>query len=170
MLKFNERAANTVQNPESIDKVLFLNPDGVLQLKDSAGTLTNLVAENATGQSTARPFKVYKALLTQTGILDPVATVLENTLGGTVVWSRAAIGEYIGTLVGAFPDNKTSLGNGIDNAGITILEDYANVQRTTITRVSANELKVLNLDSLTPGAAGVDGIYSPAFISIEVYP
>lgn len=104
MLKFNERPANQVQNPESPDKVLFLNPDGVLQLKDSAGTLTNLVAENATGQSTARPFKVYKALLTQSGTAAPVATVIENTLGGTVVWSRDSAGVYYGTLVGAFPD------------------------------------------------------------------
>ena len=33
------------------------------------------------------PYKVYTALLTQTGTNAPVATVLENTLGGTPVWS-----------------------------------------------------------------------------------
>jgi hypothetical protein len=54
--------------------------------------------------------KVYRALLTQTGTDAPVATVLENTLGGDVVWTRADIGVYVGTLAGAFPSaSKTAL-------------------------------------------------------------
>lgn len=165
MYNLKQKNAASINNPDEGEKTLFLDvADNKLKTKDEDGVIEEISIANPDTP------KVYKALLTQAGTDAPVATVLENTLGGTVVWSRTAIGEYIGTLVGAFPDNKTSLGNGIDNAGITILEDYANVQRTTITRVSANELKVLNLDSLTPGAAGVDGIYSPAFISIEVYP
>ncbi len=54
--------------------------------------------------------KVYRALLTQTGTDAPVATVLENTLGGTVVWTRDDTGLYTGTLAGAFPSaTKTVL-------------------------------------------------------------
>lgn len=52
-------------------------------------------------------YKVYTALLTQTGTDAPVATVLENTLGGTVVWSYEDVGVYKGTLIGAFTANKT---------------------------------------------------------------
>lgn len=52
--------------------------------------------------------KKYVALLTQTGTNAPVATVLENTLGD-VVWSYDSIGSYFGTLVGAFPQDKTAL-------------------------------------------------------------
>lgn len=51
------------------------------------------------------PYKIYRALLTQTGGQAPVATVLENTLG-TIVWSYVAPGLYLGTLNGAFPINK----------------------------------------------------------------
>lgn len=51
--------------------------------------------------------KIYVALLTQTGINAPVATVLKNTLGGTVVWSVSSPGSYIGTLTGAFTSGKT---------------------------------------------------------------
>ena len=51
--------------------------------------------------------KVYRALLTQTGTDAPVATVLENTLGGEVVWTRGLTGIYFGTLAGAFPSGKT---------------------------------------------------------------
>ena len=46
--------------------------------------------------------KVYRALLTQTGTDAPVATVLENTLGGTPVWERSTFGTYTLTLTGAF--------------------------------------------------------------------
>ena len=52
-------------------------------------------------------YKVYTALLNQSGTAAPVATVLENTLGGTVVWSRTTSGIYFGTLSSAFTNNKT---------------------------------------------------------------
>lgn len=51
----------------------------------------------------------YVALLSQTGTDAPVPTVLENTLGGTVVWTRDDVGVYIGTLAGVFTENKTAI-------------------------------------------------------------
>lgn len=54
-------------------------------------------------------YKKYVALLTQTGTSAPVATVLENTLGGTVVWTRAGEGYYTATLAAAFPLAKTTI-------------------------------------------------------------
>jgi hypothetical protein len=56
--------------------------------------------------ASALPYKVYTALLTQTGTDAPVATVLENSLGGTLVWTRNSDGEYTATLIGAFPDEN----------------------------------------------------------------
>ena len=53
------------------------------------------------------PYKVYTALLTQSGTSAPVATILQNTLGGTPVWSRSGVGTYAITLAGAFPVDKT---------------------------------------------------------------
>jgi len=53
--------------------------------------------------------KIYMALLTQSGTDAPVATVLMNTLGGTVVWTYNGNGSYIATLSGAFPASKTWL-------------------------------------------------------------
>ena len=43
---------------------------------------------------------IYKALLTQTGTADPVATVFENTLKTNIIWTRNSVGEYTGTLEG----------------------------------------------------------------------
>ena len=55
----------------------------------------------------SRPYKVYTALLTQEGTDAPVATILENTLGGDIVWSYFGVGTYRGTLTGAFTIDKT---------------------------------------------------------------
>ena len=41
------------------------------------------------------PYKVYTALLTQTGTTDPVATVLENTLGFNINITRTAGIPYV---------------------------------------------------------------------------
>ena len=51
--------------------------------------------------------KMYVALLNQTGTDAPVATVLVNTLGGTLVWTRSFAGIYSATLSGVFTSGKT---------------------------------------------------------------
>lgn len=54
-------------------------------------------------------YKEYVATVSQsgTGPTDaPNPTVLKNTLGGTLVWSRTGAGNYLATLTGAFPNNN----------------------------------------------------------------
>lgn len=46
--------------------------------------------------------RTYKANLFQAGTSNPVATVLENSFDGPIVWTRVSDGNYIGTLAGAF--------------------------------------------------------------------
>jgi hypothetical protein len=54
------------------------------------------------------PYKVYTALLTQTGTDAPVATVLENTLGEVVFeYYEGFPGEYGIKLTGGYPVGKT---------------------------------------------------------------
>ncbi len=52
-------------------------------------------------------YKVYTALLTQSGTDAPVATLLGNNTIGDIVWTRSGEGLYEGTLLGAFPAGKT---------------------------------------------------------------
>ena len=54
-----------------------------------------------------RPYKVYTALLNQATDEAPIATVLENTLSAAIVWTRAGVGSYEGTLANEFVDAKT---------------------------------------------------------------
>ncbi len=67
----------------------------------------------------SRPYKVYTAILNQSGTANPVATVLENTLGGEIEWFYSDDGQFSGLLDGAFPNLKTwmcaSQGNGSSN-------------------------------------------------------
>lgn len=55
--------------------------------------------------SSAIPYKIYVALLTQTSTNAPIAKVLENTIGD-LIWTYVASGEYLGTIVGGFPVDK----------------------------------------------------------------
>ena len=54
-------------------------------------------------------YKKYIALLSQTGITDPIVNVLENTLSGEIIWLRTNTGEYEGTLIGEFTFKKTTI-------------------------------------------------------------
>lgn len=80
--------------------------------------------------------KIYMALLTQSGTDTPVSTVLMNTLGGTVVWTRANAGDYVATLAGAFPVNKTWFNTPNSDEGYAA----ANV---TLKRVSDNVMNLI---------------------------
>ena len=88
----------------------------------------------------------------------PVATVLENTLGGTVVWTYDIVGLYNATLNGVFLPNKTAVfctrqmpgGGGIVMHG---------------SRFDYNTVSIRVSDSIT----NVDGELTDASIEIRVY-
>jgi len=125
----------------------------------SAGTYDILTRNTSTGVvekiTDTRPYKIYVAILNQVGTSAPTATILENTLGGTVVWTRGGTGAYTATLSGAFVSAKTTVlvSNGAINGknstagrfsnnevslstyGFTALEDTAMVDGTIEIRV-----------------------------------
>lgn len=65
-------------------------------------------------------YKVYTALLTQEGTNDPVAIVLENTIGN-IVWERFSAGKYDANLINAFPLNKTVCFISVANDGNNVI-------------------------------------------------
>lgn len=70
-------------------------------------TMDDLISLGSGTGGDSRPYKVYTALLNQSGTDAPVATVLENTLGGDVIWSYSSIGIYNAVTNGFFTLNKT---------------------------------------------------------------
>lgn len=120
-------------------------------------TLADLIeAANAGGGSS---YLVYTALLSQSGTSAPVATVLENTLGGTVVWGYSGVGTYTATKSGAFTLNKTFFSTLIPEGSLTVAFVLHPFQ-TNVDEVGYFAYDVAS--SLTNGA--------PCFVEIRVYP
>jgi len=128
----------------------------------TAGTNTTQIATTAfvtTATVGVRPYKVYTALLSQTSTNAPIATVLENSLGGTVIWSRNSTGDYTATLSGAFQMGK-SWGNITLSTNVAGYDAYiTNPTANTMNLVITNVAGVLTEMSATS-----------ASIKFEVYP
>ena len=79
-------------------------------------------------------YKVYTALLTQAGTAAPVATVLQDTLVGTITWTRTGVGAYTATIAnGLFTLNKTMVFINNGSATATTNIKWASPTTTTIT-------------------------------------
>jgi len=110
------------------------------------------------GVTIPNKYLVYTALLNQTSTNAPVATVLKNTLGGTVVWTRTSPGLYVGTLTGAFTANKTwciSI-NGVGNHEVI----------SRIHRANDNQVEIYATDTNVFD----DDILVDTNVEIRVYP
>jgi hypothetical protein len=129
----------------------------IYTLPTADGTSGQVLQTNGSGTLSWFGAKKYVALLTQTGTSAPTATVLDNTLGGTLVWSYDGVGSYIGTLTGAFTSNKTAvLISGVYKGSVSGLRKTDNTVQITTTATSTNTEANALLDSTT--------------IEIKVYP
>jgi len=102
-------------------------------------------------------YKVYTALLTQTGTDAPVAIVLENTLGEDPIWKRESVGNfYVDSISNLFTTNKTF--TIVTNRELTTLQ-FISVQSET-------QIYLEQIDRVT--SAYVDNM-SEIPIEIRVY-
>jgi hypothetical protein len=124
-----------------------------------SGTVTASPATVSTQLATlgqVRPYKIYVALLTQTGSSAPVATILENTLGGTVVWSRSVAGLYLGTLNNTFVIDKVLCLSTVSPSEPALIVSSS---RSTVDRV---QVRVTNAGEFTDNITNLN-------IEIRVY-
>lgn len=125
---------------------------------NNAGTTEKITRKKLLGN-----YKSYVATLKQSATNAPDATVLENTLGGTVVWARVGLGRYTATLTGGFPGSekvvvKTSASRFDNFVDFKLIEILA--QRT-----DDNTIHLANLKN----SSSEDGILSNDAIEIRVY-
>lgn len=71
-----------------------LNVDVINPASASSVTINSNLT--VSGTNSIVPYKVYTAWLSQNG-LNPEASVLHNTLGATITWSRSSTGNYLAT-------------------------------------------------------------------------
>ncbi len=156
MLNLKERTNNSVQLPDESDKALFLNDDGDLVTKDQNGDI-----QYVTLSDTKAP-KIYRALLTQTGTSAPVATVLENSLGGNITFAYTSVGEYTATATGLL--NSTT---GISIGGGHNSVNSSDVPTFGIKSQGNNSFIITSGDALNQGL--FNGILDKTLITIYKY-
>ncbi len=123
---------------------------------------TELITKGQLDAAVTPGIKRYVALITQSGTSAPVATVLENTLGGTVVWTRDSTGIYSGTLNGAFTNNKTAC--FLSNAS-----SYSGTPGNPPGLAAASTSNAVQISTI--GAGGMtDGAVGGMHLEVRVYP
>ena len=139
-----------VQNGSEVDRYFF--KDGV---EDADFVQWNTEAAAAATHDT------YAAILNQSGSNAPsVQALLQNDLGGTVVWTRASTGNYYGTLAGAFTNLKILPFSEL-NPAIIGTEYYCSLSRYD------NDTVLLQV--FDSSGTHVDGFFHLG-VKIEVYP
>lgn len=125
---------------------------GIKTVNENIPTLVNKTSAPNTQQN-----KVYVALLNQSGINNPTAIELQNTLGN-IVWTRTETGVYDGFLLHGFPIGKTFVVMGGTGILETIYLNQNDDSRVTIS---------LNIPS---DFSGQDDRLRYTAIEIRVYP
>lgn len=156
--------------------LVYRNSSGTVKaiLDVTAGTAYIDATELATALADYRAkaeYKVYRALLTQSGGDAPTVQVIDNELSAAIVWTRSSSGVYYGTLAGAFTANKTfcmcHVGSPTTGDGRLSRVDADKVVIQTVD-VGAPSNIGSTIDSVLPALA--DSILNNASIEILVYP
>ena len=133
--------------------VCYDKASNVLKTKDENGDVIEIGGGLA--------YTEYVALL-NVGTGVPVATVLSNSLGGTIAYSKNSTGFYSATITGAiFPINKTFLLIGTPSDG-----DFESLNGIGLNRESDTVLKINT--NLVDGNAS-DSLLLNTAIEVRVY-
>ena len=119
MQGYNTKTNVTTDNHNSIilgsgnvigDRLNALVVGNNLSLENDGIATTNLTVTNSlNGRAVSDilpTYKKYIALISQSSTAAPTVIELENTIG-PILWTRASVGDYEGSLTGAFTANKT---------------------------------------------------------------
>jgi hypothetical protein len=120
-------------------------------------TVTNTINGRAVSEMLPTYTK-YVALITQSGTNDPTVIELENSIG-PIVWTRTAVGNYEGTLAGAFTLNKT----------YSTLSQVATNSIALVYAKNVNTILIQTTNLHSPIAAHHDSHLSNNTIEIRVY-
>ena len=144
-------SAGSAGEPAVVETMQLIDRDGN-EVAAFTKAVDGTIASTVDGQP-----KVYRALLTQTGTDAPVATVLENTLGGVPLWEYDSTGNYNATLVGAFTEGKTCLSIGPCNSFLRYVFTPGNED-------------VVSLGINNQSGDAVDDVLFNNYVHILVYP
>lgn len=102
--------------------------------------------------------KEYNGLVTQELLNPPIVTVLGRNTIGNIAWTYDRTGQYIGTLSGAFPENKVQIFFGNKDGSWS---QFGGARATN------NTIVITSIDDST--GAGADSLFYLTSIKILVY-
>jgi len=117
---------------------------------------TNVTGNTFTASGTTPTTWTNSSILVSVGISAPAVTLLANSLSGAIVWTYSAVGTYIGTLSGAFTENKT----------VFSYPPLGDDKAVTVEWTSANVITVKTYET----GALKDGLLVKFPLTIKVYP
>jgi hypothetical protein len=126
--------------------------------------IQSLIPSNTTTTTTttAPPYKVYTALISQSGVLNPTLVILQNTLGQTVTAFRSAPGRYSLNVTG-----NILL---ITKTWWTITNDNNNGHLFFMNKDNSfGNTNTVYIDTTIIGGAYTDGVLQSTPIEIRVY-
>lgn len=106
-------------------------------------------------------YKAYIANLTQTGSSAPTVTPIVNEIGA-IIWTRSGVGEYVGTLAGAFPVGKI----------ICFVQQSSNGFPRGFINCGPFGTNVINLRTFDTSGVAADGLFgtiNTSSLEIRVY-
>lgn len=109
------------------------------------------------------PYKVYTAIINQTDEEEPKVKVLENTLGGPVIWTYNSVGDYTGTLANAFTTDKTVVFTTRGTSGGIVGTFFGSSPSTDTVRITTG------IVDATPAAVLANNQLNNSQIEIRVY-
>lgn len=105
-------------------------------------------------------YRSYVAVITQTSTSAPVTSaIIDNTLGGTIAWSRNSAGDYTGTLGGAFLAGKTVL----------IAPGFSDVSTMGFISFVNSNINQVSLRTYNTSFVAADGVLNTTTIEVRVY-
>jgi hypothetical protein len=141
-----------------IGQTISLNNNNITCSDSSLTVKGNITADTLEGYYEIG-YKVYAALLTQTGTSDPSATVLTNTLGEVPTYAYVSAGRYELNITGTlFLQNKTAVwfGASRNSSGVVEMLYDGSSKITIYTRDLAG--------------SAIDEVLNYTYIEVRVYP
>jgi hypothetical protein len=134
--------------------------DGLSIENDGIATTNLTVTQTLNGRAVSDilpTYTKYIALITQSSTADPTVIELENTIG-PIVWTRSAVGTYLGTLAGVFTVGKTyAMISNVEPNGVVRIE------------TALNYIQIITTDLHNPTAALHDNHLKDNTLEIRVY-
>jgi hypothetical protein len=162
----NSRIGIGTQTPtKELDIIGDTQISGSLSATTISGTTLYGDGSNLTGIEL--PYKVYAALLTQTGTADPVVTIVENTLG-TVTINRDSNGRYSVNSSSLFTSNKTIVYINTITSQAGPYGGYSSITAGSSSVFWIDTTKVIGSGGLIPGTGTDNVLYNTSF-EIKVY-